>query len=74
MPAMTHDTPPERIAANVRAEMARRSVTSRDLREVLGKGREAVGQRLRGIVPFRADELSRVAAYLGIDVSEFYDH
>jgi predicted transcriptional regulator len=59
----------KRVAAAVRAEMARRNVTQQMLADQLGMTQAAVSRRLVGRVPFDAEELGRVAEYLGVPVS-----
>lgn len=58
----------QRVAANVRAEMARRQKLQRDLVEVLGVSKQQVSERLSGTTPFRLDELEPVAEMLGLPV------
>ena len=50
------------VAANVRAELARRRITQTD-----------VAQRLNGSVDFRVGELIAVADMLGITIAELLD-
>lgn len=63
---MTPATPTERVAATVRAELARQRKTQVGLADALGLGRTAVSRRLSGEHPFRIDELHVVATYLGV--------
>lgn len=64
-----HQLASERVAANVRAELARRRVTQTQLASVLGIPQPAVSRRLGGKVPFSIDELADLAAYLGMPVA-----
>ena len=56
----------EQVAAEVRAYMARRRMTQARLAEVLGLSQSGVSARLAGKVPFRLDELEKVADALGV--------
>lgn len=63
------ETPTSRVADNVRAEMARRKVTQRDLAEGLGLSQASVSKRLMGAVPWDVNELAAVASLLGVELS-----
>lgn len=54
------------VAAEVRAHMARVRMSQVKLAEILGLPQTSVSKRLRGITPFRIDELGTVAAALGV--------
>lgn len=61
----------ERIAENIRVELARRDITQADLaRHVYGRydatTRNLISRRVRGSVPFRGDEVISIAAFLGV--------
>lgn len=56
----------EQIAANVRAEMARRRVDQGDIATVIGKSRASTGERVNGKTHFRVDELQAIAAFLEV--------
>lgn len=58
------------IAANVRAELARGKHQQQEIAELLDVSRMAVHRRLTAQTPFRVDELSKIAAYIGVSVSE----
>jgi transcriptional regulator with XRE-family HTH domain len=58
------------VAANVRAELARRRITQTDVAQRLGVSRQNVAQRLNGSVDFRVGELIAVADMLGITIAE----
>ena len=59
----------KRVAANVRAEMARNQKQARYLAEALGISVNQAALRLAGRVPFKLDELERVADLLGLPVT-----
>ena len=60
-------SPVQRVADEVRGELARQHRTQTDLAEVLGIKQSAVSRRLTGVVPFDVAELAIVAAYLGVE-------
>lgn len=53
------------VGANVRAELARRSLTQDDLARHLGLPQPAVSRRIRGLTPWTVDEL--------VSAAEFFD-
>lgn len=55
------------VADNVRAEMARRKKSQRDVAEALGTSQPAIYRRLAGEVAFDVDELGAIAALLEMD-------
>lgn len=57
------------IAANVRAEVARRQVRQHQLAAVTGLDQRAVSRRLLGRVEFTASELGAVARLLEVPVA-----
>lgn len=59
----------ERIAANVRAEVARQRKTQAQLAGRLGITQQAMSRRLHGFTPFSVDELAIVADEVGVTVS-----
>jgi transcriptional regulator with XRE-family HTH domain len=61
----------DRIAAEVRAEMARRRVNQREVGEILGLPQSQVSRRLRGVIAFNTDELGRLADAWSVPVSTF---
>lgn len=61
------DSHTERVAAAVRAEMARRRVTQQTVADRLGITQMSVSRRLRGLTPFTAGEVLMVADLLGVD-------
>lgn len=58
-----------RVAATVRAELARKQLLQRDLAEVLGISTAQVSERLAGRTPFRLDELDLIAELLDLPVA-----
>lgn len=72
MPA-TKDTFSTSIASAVRAELGRQSKKLTDLTEPLGLSRPTISGRLNGHTPFTADELSKVAEFLGITAYDLID-
>ena len=54
------------VAANVRAEMARARVSQVRLSEILRLSQASVSSRLRGVTPWRIDEVAVVATALGV--------
>lgn len=67
---MSTDRPREYVAANVRAEAARRRLTQTALAGKLGISQEALSRRLTGRVPISVDELVDYASALGVSPSE----
>lgn len=55
------------IASAVRAEVARHRKTQREVALVLGLPQPSVSKRLLGEVPFRAEEIAAIAAWLDIE-------
>lgn len=58
------------IAANVRAELARGQHQQQAIAGLLDVSRMAIHRRLTGQTPFRVDELSKIAAFIGVSVSD----
>ena len=68
----------QRVAENVRVELARRGIPQITLaRHLFGEHCEnaptLISRRVRGIVPFRVDEIAAVADFLGVSVASLYD-
>lgn len=61
-----HQTLVERVAATVRAEMARAQITQQEMAAILGVTQSMVSKRLLGKQPFRLDEIEKIAAALGV--------
>ena len=65
----------QRIAENVRVELARKGISQVDLAtHIFGvysaKTRNQTSRRVRGEVPFTADELAAVAEFIGVPVTD----
>lgn len=56
----------QRVAANLRAELARRHLTQRDLAKALGVTQQAISQRMLGRIAFDVNQLGAAAEFLGI--------
>jgi transcriptional regulator with XRE-family HTH domain len=52
----------EAIARRLRGQLREHNITQSRLSELCGWGKNHVSRRLRGEVPFRVDELDRIAA------------
>lgn len=63
-------TPTAHTGRNVRAEMARAGVSQADLAARVGLSQSALSKRLRGVVPFRVDELDAIARVLRVTASD----
>lgn len=61
-----------RVAANVRAEVARRGMSARKLALALDVPASTLSRRLNGTVPFDVDELAAVAAVLAVPLHVLY--
>ncbi|WP_147262027.1 helix-turn-helix transcriptional regulator [Blastococcus sp. TF02A-26] len=71
---MSRSTDPvERVAANVRAELGRQRRTRRQLAAAMKSDEHRVSKRVRGLVPFSADEIVQVARFLDVTVEELVD-
>lgn len=57
----------DRVAAEVRAEMARQKRTARDMAVALEMGARAAERRVNGDIEFGLNELQQVADWLGVD-------
>lgn len=74
---MTPESPAQRVAAEVRAALARQGRPQKYVGEVLlrasGKpmSRSAITRRLSGEVPFDVDELHRLSVALGVPLRDF---
>lgn len=72
MPANA-DTFSNSIAAAVRAELGRQKKQFKELVAPLGLSYPTVSGRLNGHTPFTADELDRIAGFLGITAYDLID-
>lgn len=59
-------SPAERVAANVRAELARQRKSQTELAQALALPQSAVSRRCVGRVPFDINELTVVAGFLNV--------
>lgn len=67
---MTATDKAQRVADNIRAEVARRRLSQVKLAEQVGIRQQALSRRLTGSTPFRIDELARIAEVLDIPLAE----
>lgn len=58
------------VAGAVRAEVARRQISQRELAVQLGMSRSSLNRRIRGEQAWDTDELHRVAELLKVDVRD----
>lgn len=65
----TEQATTQRVAANVRAEMARRQINQTDLAARLGRSQAWISRRLVGAVPFDVAELDSIAAILETSIT-----
>ena len=63
----------QRVAGEIRAELARQRRTQTDLAAELGLSQPSVSQRLSGQVPMTVDEVARIADWRGVPVSVLVD-
>jgi transcriptional regulator with XRE-family HTH domain len=70
VPLSPNQTVGERTAANLRAELARRKLSGRDLAKACRWSSTTAWRRLTGEVPMTVDELAAVAEWLAIPVNE----
>lgn len=66
---MTTHQPHEAIAAEIRAEMARRKVSQVKIAALLDISQVGVSRRLRGETPLDVNELVKIADYLGVPIT-----
>lgn len=60
----------ERVAEEVRALMGRHGVTQMQLVDVLRVSQTGVSKRLRGLIPFDANEIGVLAAFFDVEPAE----
>lgn len=65
---MTHQSLSQRVADNVRAELARAKISQAKLASEINFTQQAISRRLSGHVSFTIDELDSIAAVLGISL------
>ena len=68
-PTPTTATASQRVAANVRAELAARQITWESFGALLNWSKSTTGRRLRGELRWDVDEVERAADALSIDVT-----
>lgn len=68
-PQPTSGTASERVAANVRAELDARGMAQSTLAELLGCSPATLSRRLRGLHPWKVNEVEDTAKALGLDVT-----
>ena len=54
------------VAGALRAEMARKRLTSKDLAVALNCSQSSASRRMAGATPLDLDELTRIAEWLGV--------
>ncbi len=67
------DSATQRVAATIRAELARRRISQSALARELGMAQTAVSRRLTGQVPFDVNELHAIANHLGLPPAALLD-
>lgn len=67
----TNRTYQQRVAAEVRAEMARQDVTAQSIAPAAHISPATLSRRLSGTSPFSVAELEAVAGALGVEPSDF---
>jgi transcriptional regulator with XRE-family HTH domain len=60
----------EGVAEELRALLARRQISGKQLAAHLGISQFAVSRRLRGETPFTVDELTAIAEFLGVSLHD----
>lgn len=60
----------QRVAGNVRAEMARRNYSQTSLAKKLGRTQQALSRRLCGQTAFSVTELDQIAEALGCSLND----
>lgn len=65
-------TPAERVAAEVRAYLARQRKTQGDVAALLGLSQQSVSRRMSGVIPFDVEELHKIAVFLGVPVAALF--
>ena len=70
----TKSTPPgHRSSAQTLGLMASRSVSRSEVATALGISEAALGRRLRGQVPFNADEIDALAQLFSVPAGRFFE-
>ena len=65
------ETYTESVAGEVRAHVARKNVSQREVAKAIGKSQAAAWRRLSGNYPFNVTELQAIADLLGVPVARF---
>lgn len=68
---MAVTTTTEAVAAEIRAELARRQIPQIKLATLLGTSQVSVSRRLTGQTPISVDELAIIAGFLEVPISKF---
>ena len=68
MSTSSHST----VAANVRAELARRQIRHATVAADLGYTPQAMSRRLSGAVPFTAVDLQRLSQLVDVPIEQFH--
>lgn len=63
-------TPTAQTGRNVRAEIARKGMTQAEIAAAVGISQSQLSKRLRGSIPFDINELSSIAAVLGVPLGD----
>lgn len=63
---------PGSVAANLRAEIARRQRRQADLADIWGISEMGVSRRVNGFVPISAEQAALAAQWLGLDVADLF--
>jgi transcriptional regulator with XRE-family HTH domain len=63
--------PHQAVAAEVRAEMARKKVSQQEVARRLGVAQQTISRRITGEIPFDVAELAKIAEILGVPLSHF---
>lgn len=66
---MPPSTVNDRVARNVRAEIARNGYSQTSFAAKLGRTQTSFSRRMTGEVPFTVDELNEIAQALGVTMS-----
>lgn len=69
---MNYKTPSERVAAEVRAELARAQIKIKDLAPELEMSVSTLQRRLSGEIPFDVEELTRIAEIANVSPAAFF--
>ena len=70
---MTPTTTREAIAGNVRALLGRHRTSQTAIAKHLGTTQQSLSRRLVGAVAFDTDELSAIAAYFDVPITDLFD-